>query len=103
MAIKNPFKKNKGSKEKGTANWWLSEIEMARRVKEAWMQKFNVSLGYDYFDGNQRPESWPAEFWITINIYKIEILNTNMVSQSSHPNNKLRCYPILFKLELFIS
>jgi len=60
--------------EKGTAKWWLDEIKLAKKVKEAWMERFDVQMAYDFFDGNQRPDNWPKEFWITVNMIYSNIL-----------------------------
>lgn len=47
---------------------WLEKIARAKKVKEAWEEQFRVRMGYDYFEGRQRPAGWPEEDWITVNM-----------------------------------
>lgn len=47
---------------------WLEQIERAKGVKKLWEDTFRVSLGYDYYEGRQRPSYVPESEWITINL-----------------------------------
>lgn len=47
---------------------WRERIERAKKVKEKWREDFRVGLGYDYYEGRQRPPHIPATEWITVNL-----------------------------------
>lgn len=53
--------------EKTDAQKWLERISRAKKVREEWLKSFRVSLGYEYYEGRQRPSYVPAEEWITLN------------------------------------
>ena len=54
--------------KKPIATQWLEKIGRAQKIKEDWRNRFRVSLGYEYFDGVQRPPHVPQDQWITINL-----------------------------------
>jgi len=49
------------------AQKWLEKIDRAKKVRKAWLDKFRVSLAYEYYEGNQRPTEIPESEWITVN------------------------------------
>jgi len=67
MAKKLPIKKKK-QPEKTEAKKWLEKIQRAVKVKQKWREQFRVMLGYDYWEGRQRPPNVPEAEWVTINL-----------------------------------
>lgn len=67
MAKKLPIKKKKKD-EKTKAQEWLEKIQRAVEVKQKWRDQFRVMLGYEYWEGRQRPSNVPEAEWITINL-----------------------------------
>uniref|UniRef100_A0A6M3K4L2 Putative head tail connector protein n=1 Tax=viral metagenome TaxID=1070528 RepID=A0A6M3K4L2_9ZZZZ len=65
-------KLNKSDKKEGKGNYqvkdWLERLERASKVKEQWRDSFRVALGYDFWEGRQRPPNIPASEWVTINL-----------------------------------
>jgi hypothetical protein len=55
-------------KGKTDAEKWLEKIDRARKVREKWMEKFRISLAYEYYEGAQRPAHIPEAEWITLNM-----------------------------------
>lgn len=53
--------------EKTDAQKWLEKISRAKKVREEWLNSFRVSLGYEYYEGRQRPSWVSEEDWITLN------------------------------------
>src|SRR3989304_10169872 len=68
----NPKKK---TDEKTDAQKWLEKIQRAKTVKEEWRKNFRVALGYDYWEGRQRPFHISANEWITINLIYSNLLS----------------------------
>lgn len=64
---KLPIRKKK-KPEQTSAQRWLEKIQRAVKVKEKWREQFRVMLGYDYWEGRQRPANIPEAEWITINL-----------------------------------
>ncbi len=46
---------------------WEDRINRAKAVRTNWKKKFRVDLGYEYFEGAQKPPEAKEEEWITIN------------------------------------
>lgn len=55
-------------KQKTDADQWLQKISRAKEVKKKWREDFRIALGYEYWEGRQRPQNVPADEWITINM-----------------------------------
>ncbi len=64
----------KKSEEKTKAQEWIEKIQRAIKVKEKWREEFRVALGYDYWEGRQRPGHIPAREWVTINLIYSNLL-----------------------------
>jgi len=60
--------RKKKTEEKTDADKWLDRIQRAKEVKNKWREQFRVALGYEYWEGRQRPANVSETEWITINL-----------------------------------
>jgi len=68
MAKRPKTYKPKEKPKRSQAEIWQERIGRAQQVKEDWRNRFRVALGYEYFDGAQRPQHVRGDEWITINL-----------------------------------
>ena len=62
------------SSEPRNAKDWLRAIDLAKKVRKEWRDRFRVSLAYDYYEGVQRPAGINEKEWITINMIYSNLL-----------------------------
>ncbi len=67
--------KKETSKEKTKAQDWLEKIQRAGKVKEEWRKQFRISMGYEYWEGKQRPSGVNENEWVTINLIYSNLLS----------------------------
>ncbi len=67
--------KKETSQGKTKAQDWLEKIKRAGTVKEEWRKQFRVPLGYEYWEGRQRPPNVPENEWVTINLIYSNLLS----------------------------
>ncbi len=67
--------KKEPAKEKTKAQAWLEKIQRAGKVKEEWKKRFRIALGYEYWEGAQRPAHIPDSEWVTINLIYSNLLS----------------------------